>query len=357
MVDTLLIVGSAFALILGIGQLLVRRRRSSNRWLCALFLSSSLWIAHAAAYRFGALGHLPHLNKAYLPLLCLTGPLWYTYVRSLHDADGCERLDLPQLMPAAACLILSLPFYVQDAAFKSGYVETEVSDVPTATMYLATRLAELTLVWFFVKTLLFLRGGVAIESDARRGAGRFMQLFTLVALLAGIVRFSGSVAGSDTVSVVVPALMAVAVFVGMHLLSYREPLVLNLDHAPRLVRARSGDAATLALYRERTREERWFLDPDLKVRTLARKLGTPPAELSVLINTVSGRNFNEFVNELRIEHARTLLVAEPERSILDIAYASGFNSKSAFYRQFTTLTSLTPAQFRKGAARTIPERH
>ena len=58
-------------------------------------------------------------------------------------------------------------------------------------------------------------------------------------------------------------------------------------------------------------------------------------------------NFNEFINQYRIEYAKNLLNAETKKTILDVAYESGYNSKSAFYKHFTSVTSMTPAQYRK----------
>ena len=154
--NLVLIAGSTLVLTLALGQLLIRRKISANKLLFSLFLVSSIWISHAVSFRFGMINVYPHLNKVYLPLLCVTGSLWYSYLRSLHESISSEKYDLRHLIPPAACILLSIPFYLQSSTYKQLYIETNIVDLPTATMYLATRLAELTLIGYFAASLFFL---------------------------------------------------------------------------------------------------------------------------------------------------------------------------------------------------------
>ncbi len=58
------------------------------------------------------------------------------------------------------------------------------------------------------------------------------------------------------------------------------------------------------------------------------------------------KKFMEFVNETRLVHAQKLLV-ETDRSILDIAYESGYESVSYFYRLFRQRNGIPPMAYRK----------
>jgi len=60
------------------------------------------------------------------------------------------------------------------------------------------------------------------------------------------------------------------------------------------------------------------------------------------------RNFCEFINGYRIEESKRQLFdpARQERSILDIAYEVGFNSKSTFNSAFKKHTGPKPSEFR-----------
>lgn len=99
---------------------------------------------------------------------------------------------------------------------------------------------------------------------------------------------------------------------------------------------------------EVTRKE-YFLDPDLTMNKLARKLNIPVNTLSQVINQNSGLNFRDFINTFRIEKAKERL---PESSlkgftISSVAFDCGFNSLSAFNRAFKKATGQTPSEFMK----------
>lgn len=93
--------------------------------------------------------------------------------------------------------------------------------------------------------------------------------------------------------------------------------------------------------------EQPYLNPNLTVADLARPLCIHARTLSWLINHHHECNFHEFVNRHRIEFARAQISRNPERNILEIAYDSGFNSKSAFNTAFKKYARLTPSGFRR----------
>jgi AraC-like DNA-binding protein len=52
------------------------------------------------------------------------------------------------------------------------------------------------------------------------------------------------------------------------------------------------------------------------------------------------------INSYRVNEAKALLINEPQDTILDIAYAAGFNSKASFNRIFKKVTGMTPSEYR-----------
>jgi AraC-like DNA-binding protein len=71
--------------------------------------------------------------------------------------------------------------------------------------------------------------------------------------------------------------------------------------------------------------------------------------LSQAVNSGFGMSFFDFLNSYRIEEAKTMLSQCDPRSqaILDVSFAVGFNSNSAFYAAFKKATGQTPAQYRR----------
>ncbi|TAE31069.1 MAG: AraC family transcriptional regulator [Cytophagales bacterium] len=90
-----------------------------------------------------------------------------------------------------------------------------------------------------------------------------------------------------------------------------------------------------------------YLDPDLSLADLARRMHTNPVVLSQVINTGVGKNFNDFVNEYRVEEFKQQ-VRNPDNahlSFLGLALDCGFNSKATFNRAFKKFTGQSPKEF------------
>lgn len=92
--------------------------------------------------------------------------------------------------------------------------------------------------------------------------------------------------------------------------------------------------------------EKPYLDTTLTISQLAQQLGLPrSSHLSQVLSGHIGENFYQFVNRHRVEEAKHLLLAMPNKAILDIALKAGFNSVSTFYHHFKNIVGETPADF------------
>lgn len=95
------------------------------------------------------------------------------------------------------------------------------------------------------------------------------------------------------------------------------------------------------------REQKLYLEPELSLSDLATKLKTNTSVLSAAINQNFGKNFNDFVNEYRVEEVKRQLKdpANTHLSLLGVALECGFNSKSTFNRAFKKFTGQSPKEF------------
>jgi AraC-like DNA-binding protein len=108
--------------------------------------------------------------------------------------------------------------------------------------------------------------------------------------------------------------------------------------------------AKLAPYLER---EKSYLEFNLTLSELASRIGFRERQLSEFINTYCYTTFQDYINSFRIEEAKQLIKksASSGQTILEIAYASGFNSKSAFNAAFKKHTRSTPSAYKKLAGK------
>lgn len=89
-----------------------------------------------------------------------------------------------------------------------------------------------------------------------------------------------------------------------------------------------------------------YLNPELNLRDLARSQNVTTNVISQVINAKTKNNFYDFINKYRIIEVKKRLRASSKETILQIAYASGFNSKTTFNTSFKKETGITPSQYR-----------
>lgn len=103
------------------------------------------------------------------------------------------------------------------------------------------------------------------------------------------------------------------------------------------------DKAILERLDEHVSLHKPYLDPDLTLARLARRLMLPAKQLSAAINRGRNENVSRYINRLRIEEACRLLATG--KSVTAAMLESGFNTKSNFNREFLRVKNKSPSQW------------
>ncbi len=350
LVKIILFAGCFFVLTLALGQLFIKRKSTANYILIIFLLICSICLFSGSFRLLGIADYFPHLNKAYLPFFCITGPIAYFYNRCIFEGYVPQRKTLLHLIPSICCFLLSIPFYLETSEFKIIYIETNLFNATTIMVYLATRIAETSLLVYLSLTLLFLRKLYLTHEEKNIDPGEIKAMLFVIslAMIAAICRPIGAVNEFWTMSMLIPVMMICLTMIALYCISHRYPRLLSLSSIQhKITRKKSGDIEQLKHYTQTIVDQKLFLDPDITVGKLAAKLNTQGRCLSELINNTTNNNFVSFIHAFRIDHAKKLLIENPELSVLQIVYASGYNSKSAFYTQFSNSMNQTPFEFRK----------
>jgi AraC-like DNA-binding protein len=79
---------------------------------------------------------------------------------------------------------------------------------------------------------------------------------------------------------------------------------------------------------------------------VAKRLGIPTPRFSQLLNNNLNKSFSVYINELRVEEVKAMIMFNSSQTLETISEQCGFNSQSTFYSVFKKTTGLTPAKFR-----------
>ena len=90
---------------------------------------------------------------------------------------------------------------------------------------------------------------------------------------------------------------------------------------------------------------------DLSLEGVASQAGFSKYHFSRLFKQYTDSTFYKYLNQKRIEFAKTLL-QDPGVSVTEVAFKSGFSSLSAFLRMFKLMNNCTPTEFREMYDRT-----
>jgi AraC-like DNA-binding protein len=100
--------------------------------------------------------------------------------------------------------------------------------------------------------------------------------------------------------------------------------------------------------------ERGYLDPDIKLIGLAERIGTSSQLLSQYLNDALGLSFFDYINGLRVAEVQKMMRdrSDDTRTLLDLAFAAGFTSKSTFNTSFKKISGLAPSSWRNQHVKT-----
>lgn len=346
--DTLLVVTAVQSLLLS-AAIIKRDYVRPEAWLLVGLVASVFFYI---AFKMGVIGLAnPELNLLLAPVAAsetLPGALIIAYTLNVLFQLKSRRIYWVLLLPLAEVLIT----WGSLAAFGNGSA--------TAVSLIMVRLGQIILfaagahgIWLARKHM---RIYEAQSSDNRRIVGLLLILPAAAMLALNAVWLltelnSAQFGGRPGVNLTIISMIStfqvwLLTFLLIGADTRHKPL---FDLAPVEVAQSAADDAKLVEDFSRICEvlqsEKLYLDPELSLAKLSRKVAMNRSWVSQVINAQEGLSFSLLINTMRVEHAKSLLL-DADLSVLEIAFESGFNSKSTFNRVFKDLTGETPRNWR-----------
>ena len=371
--DTALPVVALYSAVLAFGQ---TRFHASARLLGGLFLL--VFIISPLPLRFDETTLAGHVYSSlvwglFAPASTLLAPLFYFYVLALTEEGPFPRPSrrhfiLPAIAVAAGLAMALLPVAVRNGLFSAAETGAPLPPALSALVVIWRLLGPATFALWLVYVVLMYRRLTAYRkrlcdlyaSTERLELYWINWLMGMVAVYALLNLVDAAVfdpLGWAVVPVIVDRLWSLLIVMVLGFWGLRQrPGLLPPDAAPAEA-VENGKYEKSALSPEMQRriadklvaamaDERLYRDASLSLWSLSQHIGVAPNYISQTLSETLGQSFYAFINGHRIGEAKDLLVSQA-RSVLEIAYDVGFNSKSAFYTAFRRETGKTPAAFRK----------
>ena len=94
-------------------------------------------------------------------------------------------------------------------------------------------------------------------------------------------------------------------------------------------------------------KEKLYLQNDIKLVDVAKRVGTNKTYLSRALNTRLSKNFCQFVNHFRVKEACVRYLKNPDQDMRHLSELCGFSSQSTFSMVFKSTTGYTPGDWSK----------
>lgn len=355
-----------------------KRKRPANRvlaWLILVF-STTLLIPELTRNFHN---QLPHLISVSDSSLYLFGPLIYLYTLFLTGrSNTLSKKDLFHFLPFLIGTILMLPFLLQTADAKRAYVqEVAISGLPNAFVigWSVECLHIAVYMLFSIRVIGKYRLRI-MESFSSIDKINLqwlyyvltgnMVIWALYSALLITYLFGVPFESFTLVSRLFGYLSALFIYIiGYKALKQPEvftQMVVNTTgtahssakyHRSGLTNLKAEEYKGLLL--DFMEDESPYLNPDLTLTELSEALSIPNNHLSQVINEKFGQNFFDFINSYRVAESQAWL-KDPQKSkatMLEIAFESGFKSKSTFNAAFKKHVQKTPSEYKKEQVKLI----
>lgn len=341
----LVLFSGGFCLVLAISQI-VGRQKYPGKWLFVLcLLSLTVWEELGGMAKFCAGSTFPfNVYAVTFPAFCVSVSTFYLLCRRILDATPSLRIrdGIHALMPLSSFLLL-LPS-IGDPLGLHALMKT-VSFRVMFFGFIAVGLG------YFV--ILLIKAVKLLTGTERQNRNPLLMTAGFIAInflffIVWLIELMFSLGGVDTITIIFNALLILIFLSGARNPDY---FLRITEQAERFKYMRSLLAGvdtekTLRELSSIMAREKPYHNPELCLESLAKRVALGPQQLSELLNSKAGKTFLEFVNGYRVDEARRLLLDAPERKVIDIAFAVGFNSSSAFYTSFKKIAGMTPTEYR-----------
>lgn len=329
---------------------LISSKRSQGRYLSLFIMALSFQLLLQSREVLLIIGSLGPLIALMDSVVFLISPLFYFYIFISFYRSIKPRIPFVlHLIPFFIGSLIHLVYYLilgKDGFYKL-FIETLAGNSPNyINLLLILKLISGTIYSILIVRLFFLfREEPKIK--------RFYLIPSIFIITWGVILVLAIGVDSTPLRYLLQVLLFMIFIYVITIYSRLKPEVFSYSFTRSKIKSnlniddRGVNSLVTRIYKEV--ESRIYLDPDLNLSKLSKKLGVHENLLSFVINDKTGKNFTTYINSFRVEHFIELALSErlENETILSLAFESGFSSKSSFNRVFKELKGLSPSAYLK----------
>lgn len=341
-----------------------QKKGLSNKILALFLFSKALCISNFISFRLYSytLEHFPHAFFFGSSFTILWGPGLYFYTKSLVNIDfKFKKRDAFHLIPFAFHFIyLLFVYHLHSAETKSMLIMQGAVFSPMASQVIMGMI-HLLILFYIIPSFRVIKNYRSNIKNSFSSVEK-INLSWMIFVLAGFsIKWSADVwlylNGILGIPEEYPLIISrLFLFLFVNIIIYKglkQPEIFSgiVETQPlkKPFLSKSLEEEYLEKLSSYMDEKKPFLNPDLTLMDLAEQVSIPYRALSEVINNKLKQNFYDYINSYRISESKKLLPEKNGRfkTVLEILYEVGYNSKSSFNNAFKKFTGMTPTEYRK----------
>ncbi|WP_027391230.1 helix-turn-helix domain-containing protein [Aquimarina latercula] len=326
-------IGFIIALFFSAFLIITKEQRSSaNIFLAIYLLAFSLRIGKSLFYNYFQID--PIVRNVFLGMLLAIGPSLFFYTKQLFELNkiGNKRSIFIHYIP----LFLFVTFC---------WVIPNNDSISSRIIFLALLFHILA---YGLYTLYWIVVNRKERNDKSNKLYHWLLFFTILTIMMSLIQISVFL---DVVPYLSTAFLFSLIILILSITALKNPFLFKMKNEKYINSSLDNEKGIEYLKKLMSliEQEKVFLDPELTLTKLSKRIGITSKQLSQVINQNRNENYSQFIARYRVEEAKRLL-SLPEYhnfKISAIAYESGFNSISSFNTAFKKLTNTTAVRYRE----------
>jgi len=337
-------------------QVMYKNRDFINYNLAGLYYFLSYVILTLWAFKSGLILYAPWLLYTDMTAAFAIGPFSYFYIKTVLGLKTRSRVTyILHFLPALIVLCAIITSNIIDGALVRHYLHFPTK-YPVYNLNPLIRgidfISNLYMIFYFILIVKNIYELLRENTHKSFKELKIIFYYMFFILLFSLMMLAASVLGNNILNITAIYLLTLSgIWYFYFCFRYPEFTQKAIKEA-KIIRYKNsmtnGVDSKIVLERldDLMEEDKIFTDEELSLQKLSTLLLVTPHQLSSILNSKRKMNFRTMLNSYRIQESIKLMADHPDKTILEIALASGFNSKSSFNAVFLKSTGVTPSDYK-----------